>query len=184
MFFDWLGKHFSINAFLVHSCKLSLVYYSFIIQEKRRRVLQSCFLARNLKHSPTICEWQGRASTVLGSVREFINQPNVYGGYIPQSNGFSSLQGILCFLATLKAHQEKTDVKRFSSSTHIYHAENMMWSYIPVEQMKSSSCTSPPSIYEEPLTLHQYGCTCYWKMAKSIAFFIGLKLITVDKQSR
>ena len=62
------------------------------------------------------------------------------------------------------------------------HAENMMRPYIPVEQMKSSSCTSPPNIYEEPLTLRQYGCTCYWKMAKSMAFFIGIKLITVDKQ--
>lgn len=56
------------------------------------------------------------------------------------------------------------------------HAENMMPPYIPVEQMKSSSCTSPPRIYEEPLTLRQYGCTCYWKMAKIHSIFHWIKI--------
>lgn len=56
------------------------------------------------------------------------------------------------------------------------HAENMMQPYIPVEQMKSSSCTSPPSIYEEPLTLRQYGCTCYWQNGKIHSIFHWIKI--------
>lgn len=182
MFFDWWGKHFSINAFLVHSCKRSLVYYSFIVQEKRKRVLQTCFLARNLNiHHQSVNDKEGLPHTVFGSVREFTNQPNVHGLTSPKTMGFPLCKKYCAFLLHWRLTRKKTGMWRGLAAVHT-HAENMMWPYIPVEQMKSSSCTSPPSIYEEPLTLHQYGCACYWKMAKSIAFFIGLKLITVDKQ--
>ena len=57
-----------------------LVYYSFIVQEKRKRVLQSCFLARNLNiHHQSVNDKEGLPHTVFSSVREFTNQPNVHG---------------------------------------------------------------------------------------------------------
>lgn len=119
MFFDWWGKHFSINAFLVHSCKLSLVYHSFIVQEKRKRVLQSCFLARNLNiHHQPVNDKDGLPHTVFGSVREFTNQPNVHGLTSPKTMEFPLCKEYCAFLLNWRLTRKKTDVKRFSSSTH------------------------------------------------------------------
>ena len=148
-----------INAFLVHSCKLSLVYYSFIVQEKRKRVLQSCFLARNLNiHHQSVNDKEGLPQFLAQSGSSLTNQ--MYMVLHPSKQWiFLSVRNIVlsCYI---EGSPGKKLMWRGLAAVHT-HAENMMCSYTPVEQMKSSSCTSPPSIYEEPLTLRQYGCTCY-----------------------